>query len=77
VVLHRAWADEQLGGDVPVAFSPAHQRGDLGLLGRELLRKAGFPLAEAFVATISFDAELDEALLRVDTSIKSDEGIMT
>ena len=48
VVLDRARADEQLGGDVPVRLSPAHQRGDLGLLRRELLRKPGFPPADAF-----------------------------
>jgi hypothetical protein len=33
VVFHGARTDEQLGGDLPVRLSSAHQGGDLGLLG--------------------------------------------
>jgi hypothetical protein len=33
VVLHGAWADEQLGGDISGRYTPAHQGGNLRLLG--------------------------------------------
>src|SRR5579864_4683379 len=35
VILHRARADEELGGDVGVGFAVGGELGHLGLLGRE------------------------------------------
>ena len=55
VVLHCARTEKQLGGDLPVRLTSAHQRGDLCLLGRELLREAGFPLAGAFASGPQLD----------------------
>ncbi len=56
VVFHGARAEEQLGGDLPVRFSAAHQGGDLRFLGGELLRGPKFPFPGALARGPKLDA---------------------